>query len=174
MTRTISDLTVSVERTVDVDADAVFDAIANLGQFDGVERVVRASEQPTVATGPPPGSEPGATYVGAVSVPETAGANATAASTPGGVTFDTYFTVDERGSRQLVLDGGGDADVGSFDAHVVVAVADVPEGAIVRVDATMDVAGDVATAGAEAVRVAAAGVLERYLSIVDRDVPRPS
>jgi hypothetical protein len=179
MTQVISDLTVSVERPVDVDGDIAFDLLAHPETLGGTDRVARDAA-PNAARGPPPRMRPGDTYVGDVLVPldredrygswdAVTGAGAGAGE--GGVSFESYFTVEHSDDGRLVLSGGGDADVGSFDARVAVAVADVPDGAVVRVDATMDVAGPIAAAGAESVRAAAAAVLDRYLSGVERTAP---
>lgn len=172
MTQVISDLTVSVERTVNVDGDTAFAALADPETLGGTDRLARDST--TAARGPPPRSRPGDTYVGDVVVPvDDDGRRGSLDAGVGGrdVSFESHFTVEYTDSGQLVLSGGGDADAGSFDARVVVAVADVPDGAVVRVDATMDVAGPVAAAGAESVRAGAVTVLERYLSVVERAAP---
>jgi len=173
MTRVISDLTVSVERTVDVDGDAVFDVLSDPKTLGGTDRVARGSTT-TDARGPPPRLRPGDTYVGDVVVPFEASdrRGSTGERVRGGeVSFDSYFTVEHRDGSRLVLSGGGDADVGSFDARVTVAVADVPDGAVLRVDATVDVAGAVAAVDAEAIRAGAAAVLDDYLSGVERIAP---
>ncbi|NHN41522.1 hypothetical protein G9C85_07705 [Halorubellus sp. JP-L1] len=182
MTQVIADLTVSVERTYDVDASTLFDGLADPETLGDVERATTGERESTsdhatatddhpastddhaAATGPPPRLSPGETYVGDVDVP--IGADV--------VSFESYFTVEKREADRLVLAGGGDADAGSFDARVVVAIADVPEGAVVRVDAHLDVAGDVAAVGSRSVRDGITRVLERYLSGVERVVARPS
>lgn len=166
MTQVISDLTVSVERTVPVDAERVFDALADPETLESTDRVARDVTSDAV-TGPPPRVRPGDTYVGGVDVPVGDG-DQRGVLDAGAASFESYFTVESLDGGRLVLSGGGDADDGSFDARVIVAVADVPEGAVVRVDATMDVAGSVAAVGAEPMRAAAAAVLDRYLSGVER------
>jgi len=174
MTQVIADLTVSVERTFDADAPALFDVLADPETLGDVERATsgdRATPSdrsttgaPADATAPPPRLSPGESYVGDVDVP--IGADV--------ASFESFFTVEKREADRLVLSGGGDADAGSFDARVVVAVADVQDGAVVRVDARLDVAGDVAAAGSRAVRAGTTRVLERYLSGVEQAVARPS
>jgi len=171
MTEVISDLTVSVERTVDVDAETVFDALANPETLGGTERVTRDATAPR---GPPPRLRPGDAFVGDVVVPfEPSGrrGSADAGVRWSEVSFDSSFTVEHSDGSRLVLSGGGDADAGSFDARVAVAVADVPDGAVLRVDATVDVAGAVAAVDAEAIRAGAAAVLDDYLSGVERIAP---
>jgi carbon monoxide dehydrogenase subunit G len=173
MTQVIADLTVSVERTVDVDGDAVFDVLADPETLGWTDHVARDSTA-AAARDPPPRLRPGDTYVGDVDVPianDDRPGSRDAAVRGREVSFESSFTVEHSDDARLVLSGGGDADAGSFDAHVVVAVADVPDGAVVRVDATVDVAGTVAAAGAESVRAGAATVLERYLSGVERAAP---
>ncbi|MFC6953961.1 hypothetical protein [Halorubellus litoreus] len=188
MTNVIGDLTISVERTVDVDGETVFDVLADPETLGGAERVAR--EETRESTGragapgagvrdPPPRVRRGDTFVGTVAAP--AGRDADGVPEVGdgsavgtGASFESYFTVEEHDAGRLVLSGGGDGDAGSFDARVVVAVADVTEGAVVRVDATMDVAGKVASLGAQRVRAAAAAVLERYLSRVERAAASPA
>ncbi|WP_323675376.1 hypothetical protein [Halorubellus sp. PRR65] len=186
MTNVIGDLTVSVERTVDVDGETVFDVLADPATLGGVDRVAR-DENPDAggregAPGsgvrdPPPRLRCGDTFVGEVAAPARSDADRApdvgAGATPG-TAFESYFTVEGHDAGRLVLSGGGDADAGSFDARVVVAVADVPGGAVVRVDATMDVAGRVASRGARRVRAAATAVLERYLSSVERAAASPA
>lgn len=192
MTNVIGDLTVSVERTVNVDGETAFDVLADPETLGGVERVAREASDAdayerdaSTANGggrdatvrdPPPRVRRGDTFVGDVEIPATRDGAAAAAVDDGGaasVTFESYFTVERHDAGRLVLSGGGDGDAGSFDARVVVAVADVAEGAVVRVDATMDVAGEVASLGARRVRAAATTVLERYLSGVERVAASP-
>jgi carbon monoxide dehydrogenase subunit G len=173
MTQVISDLTVSVERTVGVDGDAVFDVLADPETLGTTDRVARDSTA-TAARGPPPRLRPGDTYVGDVLLRvEDDGRRGSRDADVGGseVSFESYFTVEHSDSGRLVLSGGGDADVGSYDARITVAVADVPEGAVLRVDATMDVAGSIAGVGAESVRASVVTVLDRYLSGVERAAP---
>jgi carbon monoxide dehydrogenase subunit G len=171
VTRVISDLTVSVERTVDVDGDAVFDVLADPETIGRTGRVAEDSAV-TAERGPPPQLRRGDTYVGDVVVPvEDDGQRGPLDVGGREVSFESQFTVEHSDGGRLVLSGGGDADAGSFDARVTVAVADVPDGAVVRVDATMDVAGRVAVAGAESVRASTATVLDRYLSGVERAAP---
>jgi carbon monoxide dehydrogenase subunit G len=186
MTNVIGDLTVSVERTLDVDGETVFDVLADPETLGDVERVAREERRESTgragATGagvrdPPPQLHRGDTFVGSVAVPGGRDADRVPDVGDGvgtGASFESYFTVEEHDAGRLVLSGGGDGDAGSFDARVVVAVADVPDGAVVRVDATMDVAGRVASLGAQRVRAAAAAVLERYLSRVDRAAASPA
>lgn len=173
MTQVISDLTVSVERTVDVDGDAAFDVLADPETLGAADRLARDSTA-TAARDPPPRLRPGDTYVDDVVVPvEDDGRRGSLDADVDGreVSFESQFTVEHTDSGRLVLSGGGDADAGSFDARVAVAVADVPDGAVVRVDATIDVAGAVAAAGAQSLRAGVAAVLERYLSVVERAAP---
>jgi hypothetical protein len=181
MTQVIADLTVSVERAFEADGETLLDVLADPSVLSSVERVRRAEETRAAATGPPPRPQPGDTYVGDLTVPASAAGgepgrsidvDGTSPGAPGvgSVAFESYFSVESYDAGRLVFTGGGDADEGSFDARIVVAVADVPGGAVVRVDAAMDVAGDVATAGAEPVREAVTALLDCYLSGVERTV----
>lgn len=165
MTQVVSDLTVSVERTYGVDGETLFRTLLDPVLTGDAERV-RTPEEPTavVETGPPPRLRAGETYVADVDVP----------LGPTGVSFETYVTVEDTEYPRLVLEGGGDGDAGSFDARIVVAVADVPEGSMVRFDVMMDVAGEAASPGAEPVRAAATRAVERYFSTVERELARPS
>lgn len=173
MTQVVSDLTVSVERSFDVDGDAAFRALVDPAVVGDVERVdaadatrpegLDAPERPgreSAETGPPPRFRAGETYVGDLPM----------AFEGRPASFESYFTVEATEYPRLVLSGGGDADAGSFDARVVVAVADVPDGSVVRLDATLDVAGSVAALGPETVRAGLTRAVERYFSDVERSL----
>ena len=78
MTNVIGDLTISVERTLDVDGETVFDVLADPETLGAAERVAReetrASPGRARAPGagvrdPPPRLRRGDTFVGAVAVP---------------------------------------------------------------------------------------------------------
>lgn len=164
MTQVVSDLTVSLERTYDVDGRTLFGAMLDPAVTGDAECVASAGGPSVAETGPPPGPKAGDTFVGDVDVPLRSLASS----------FETYMTVETTEYPQLMLSGGGDGDAGSFDARIVVAVVDVPEGSMVRFDVNMNVAGDVAGLGIEAVRAAATRTVERYFSTVESRLARPS
>jgi|GEM_PF-1174576 carbon monoxide dehydrogenase subunit G len=164
MTQVVSDLTVSVEKTYDVDGETLFRAMLDPAVAGAAERVSADDDSSRRPSGPPPGLQAGETYVADVDAPLGSIASS----------FETYVTVEASEYPRVVLAGGGDGESGSFDARIVVAIADVPEGAMVRFDVKMDVAGEVAALGAETVRAAATRTVERYFSTVERELPRAS